>query len=452
MPEMYGEKRKRMSPVIRRCLYLVALINFLIGAKFAVESLQPDIIIRKDFIAGYLTAKEILNGGNPYTPIPRLAEKWLSVESGIPLDHPTPHPILASVIHIPFSFVSYPIAATLWVILEIILLISSLLLICQYLNLGLRIGERLLILACLIGWAPVTDELIAGQLNTILLLLLFGAWTAMRKEKFLICGALLGITISLKLTGWPIVLYLLFRRRLKAAVTAGLVVLLSHLAVILTLGLGVLREYYQSAGPAVALIYRIHDANYSTWTWGKRCFGDFGYHFIAHPLISAPGLERFLTFSVPIAVLIGGLWMALKARELDTSFGILVIVGILISPVAWSHYLVLALIPIAILIRRIMMITAEKEQIAVLAGLLFITIIPAEMFIKLAQILAPERYSNGVMILPWWASILTLSYAIVLIGFLFLLLKTDRITVEDYESAGSREQLAESSTLAESIA
>jgi hypothetical protein len=50
-------------------------------------------------------------------------------------------------------------------------------------------------------------------------------------------------------------------------------------------------------------------------------------------------------------MLIIGLVMAQRARDFDVAFALLLCVSWLVNPVAWSHYLAMALLPLAVVLR-----------------------------------------------------------------------------------------------------
>jgi hypothetical protein len=427
----------RNSALIRKSLLLIAVINCLVGVKIFYDSLGQSVLYKKDFIQGYLMAKAILHGDNPYAPLPDLAEKWIAPNLDIALTHPTPHPIPVGVLCIPLASLGYKPAFLLWALVEMQLLLLSLALMNRAIGVTMKPAVYLAVTAFLVGWAPVTDELINGQLNLILLPLLLAAWIALRNQKFAIGGAFLGATIGLKLTGWPIVLFLLYRRKWKAVITSGITVSILHLIQICALGANVVLEYYGRVGPLIASIYRGHEANYSSWTWGKRVFGRFGRYFIADPLIYSAPIESLLTYTIPIAILLIGLSLAARATQFDTSFGVLIIVGVLISPVAWPHYLILALIPAVILYQRFKGAKLSFKFYFSLFVLFYLTTLTMDTYIKLASRLSPERYSEGLPLLPWWASILTLADAAPLFGMLYLLLKTDSVGQLQYSLQGA---------------
>jgi len=250
----------------------------------------------------------------------------------------------------------------------------------------------------------------------------------------------------LKLAAWPIVLYLALRRRWNGVLAAMLVVLTTHLLVIIGQGLAVVKDYYFRVGPSISSHYRIYDTNFSTWTIGKRLFDEFGHNIVTAPLWQSPSLANFLTYLVPLGFLILGLALASKAEQFDTSFGILVIVGILINPIVWAYYLVLATIPIIIISRRITMIELSRKMKYGLFVICLLMYIPAPAYVVTARLFSKQTTSNGMSVVPLWAGALTLIPAVATLGIIILLWKTDRIALSRPRGLGlgnGREALAD---------
>src|SRR6185436_10591234 len=204
---------------------------------------------------------------------------------------------------------------------------------------------------------PVIQELWFGNLSMILLGLLVLAWLALRSGHDALGGVWLGLAIAVKLTGWPVILYLLLKRRWLAVAVVGVVVIGLHLAAVGALGVERVIDYYARVGPEIARGYRQHDSNYSLWTVSGRLFAanfdSVVNLFVAEPPWPSPSLDQALKAALPIAGLLAGLALAFVCLDFDSSFGILLCVSLAVNPVAWDHSLLIAAIPIAIVLRRL---------------------------------------------------------------------------------------------------
>ena len=169
-------------------------------------------------------------------------------------------------------------------------------------------------------------------------------------------GGLLGLSIALKLIAWPIVLYLVLRRKWKVVCSACCSAAMLNLVAAALIGFRGFAYYYTNVTRCVIELYRSDEFNFSSYALPWKLFaGTRSYvlrGFAAPPMLNAPLLALVLSFLLPLMLLSLGLLVALRARCFETSFGVLVCVAILINPVAWHHSLVLALIPLAMIARH----------------------------------------------------------------------------------------------------
>lgn len=163
-------------------------------------------------------------------------------------------------------------------------------------------------------WPPITSELVIGQLTALLLVLLVGAWQALRTGKDIQGGILLGSAIAVKFVPWPIIIFLMLRRNWRAASASVTMVAIANITVIILIGFDRTAQYYLKTGLSVSQIYRASVGNFSLWTIGWRMFDgtnlqDWG-GATAPPLFNAPAIAPFISIVIPFALLIFGLIFA----------------------------------------------------------------------------------------------------------------------------------------------
>lgn len=218
----------------------------------------------------------------------------------------------------------------------------------------------------------------------------------------------------------------------------GATTLAAHLVAATVIGFDYVRDYYLKIGPLLASIYREHDSNFSVWTCGARLFAGGGENFWAPPLWPSASLAQAFTFFAPIAVLSAALLLAFKARSFDTSFGLLVCAGILVSPIAWTHYLMLASIPMAIFARRLWAIGLPRRMAYPAFGLLFALSLTQSSFAIAACSFANDVTPDGLPIVPFAAGLITLIPAAALTSLLLALWRSDYMkSPEDGQQAMS---------------
>jgi hypothetical protein len=320
----------------------------------------------------------------------------------------------------------YEDAALAWLIGETLCLLASLLLMLRFMERSWNPFSVAALFALFLLWNPVVEELRQGQFTSGLLLLLLGAWLAMRSHRPTLGGSLLGCSIAVKLMGWPILLYLLFRKKWRSARAAIAVIATAHLVAALVLGASVVANYYLEVGPLNARLWRPAQGNYSAWAWGIRLFEGAGFGLDLLPWRREPLLASLATPAFPALVFAAGFLCALRARTFDTAFGLLLGVSLLVSPIFWNFYLLLALIPGAIVARRLQTLgfPASATGFALLSWSLIS--IPLGSYEQIAMSFATPSGPASPPAIPFLPGLVLLTPIAGLSGVLWLLWRTDR--------------------------
>jgi hypothetical protein len=350
------------------------------------------------------------------------------------LQHPTPHPPPVALISLPLGLLGYQPAAVVWAVLELGCIGVAVYLILRWLGLRPGVGLTILITLLALGWTSFRDEVAIGQLMTLLLLLLIGAWLALRSGKDVLGGILLGCVIALKLMAWPVCIYLVLRRSWRAALAAGAAAFLANLGAGILMGFDRVLYYYREVSSIVSPLYRAHEANFSMWTVGWRVFDGTGspvlFGFEASPLVEAPDLAPYVSLAMPLLLLGVGLALALRVRSFDTAFGILVCVSLLVNPVSWHHYLILALVPLVIVGRRLFTLdlpNAETWAFILLSLMMFVPYRGLRRLVFTLTGIDPAVSSPQV---PFAATLIILIPVVGLLGLLWLLWRIERAYTE----------------------
>ena len=371
-------------------------------------------------------ARAILAGDNPYLPVPQLAATYLNLPDYTFFTHSTPHPPLLAFLFLPFGFLSYKTGFVVWIVIEMILLFLFLLSLRRWFNFE-TILPPILALLFLMYWSPMKEELRWGQVNLLMLLLLTCSFIWLEKGREYMSGLFLGLALSLKMMGLPILIYLAIRRRWRAVFCTGAVLAAANLLSIMWLGLGGLKTYYFKIGPSVAAIYRSHEANYSICALGQRLF--LGINLTATtrtaPFYQSETLAQITTVGLPFLTLLIGLILALRMRDMGPAFGLLVVVSLLIGPVLWPHYLVLALLPLALWLRRMRDLGWPHRTLIYSAPAIFILARWRGIWIKAASGFAVDG------VIPSWAGSIALIPVAALIMLAWLLWRAEPLPCSD---------------------
>jgi hypothetical protein len=227
-------------------------------------------------------------------------------------------PPLLAVLAIPFSVLPFGLAVGLWNLVCAAAFAGALVL------LGVR--DRRIVLIALCSF-PFVSSLILGQPDGLLALLAAIAW---RWRDSWPGPVAVGVLIAAKLLAWPLLLWLLVTRRIRASAialcTAVALLLLSWAPI----GFKGLVDYPQLlAADARAFANRSHSVVAGAMRLGI-----------------SEQLGTVLAIVVAAAVAIA---IVRAARGSDRGyFAAAIAAGLLASPVLWSHYLVLLFVPLAI--------------------------------------------------------------------------------------------------------
>ncbi len=356
----YTHVRRLLGWPDPRQVALSALIGILLAFyawRFLLPLLGPQAPRADDFQDYLFAAQQIATGGDPYANFVRNHVPWdWSLSSGYL------YPPAFAVILIPLTWISNDLAVRIWLFLIQAAVLASLLIIYRVIGRPSR-AELLALVAVLTTFFPLANTVLAGTMNSLLLLLLTGAWASWHRRRDVAGGVLVGAAAVFKLFPAALLPYLAWRRHWKllaaAAVTGlagvglGLAVtsldhniyyfreMLPHLAA----GTGY-RENQSLAGVAA----RICDPNTT------NAGGSAGW---CGRLIDWPAVLVLLTI----------VWrLTSRASRSGLEFALAVTALPLISSVTWSFPLVILILPIALLVRQAMSGRMPRGQIRALMG------------------------------------------------------------------------------------
>jgi len=233
---------------------------------------------------------------------------------------------------------TYQAAWWCWAAFSIICWLLALALLLRELSGDIRrevsVVWRPVLVAALINLPPVLSHLFWGQLQLLLLLILVGSWLCLRRERDVAAGVLLGLAIALKI--FPALLFvpLLAQRRWRcvaiAALTAIGVLVLSFAAIGWDQGW----FYFTRVLPDVnRALGQYSPGNNSITSTIRNAIGDGRI---------ADGLSLVIRTVIVGAVAFGA-WRLRKNSAHACALGVTMLM--LVPPVIWEHYFVLAYLP-----------------------------------------------------------------------------------------------------------
>ena len=232
------------------------------------------------------------------------------------------YPALSAVLFAPLSLIGRGTGSVLAMLLCIALVPLTLRL------LGVR-DKGVYAIALL--WLPVYA---AWQTANETMFMVFGLACVWRwRDRPLVAGFLTAAMISLKPLLWPLILWLLATRRWRASASALIFGLVLNLAAWSVVGFGQISRYLNAASADTTAAWRTG--------WGvPALLGHFGLGLSA-------GLVAMLALSAGLAGAV--IYTAFVRRDELSALTLTVALALVSSPLLWSHYLALMLVPLALL-------------------------------------------------------------------------------------------------------
>ena len=271
-----------------------------------------------DFRGTLWEPSRALLDGDPVYPEP--------TRDSIVVGNPAVYPPLFVLLVAPLTLVSSVAAAWVWLLVLATAVFASLWLV------GVRDWRCH---AVALTSPVVLQGLIWGNLTLMLVLPLAFAWRY--RDRAAIAGLAVGAAIAAKLFVAPLVLWLLFTRRIKAALVAAVGAMALVVVPWAVIGFDGLTDY-----PAllreVQDVYAVRSASLAT------VLGGFG---------ASTALAVALAGAAGLVLMAAAYWVA-KGDDGDRrAFALVVAACIVASPIVWPNYSALLLVPIAVLWPRL---------------------------------------------------------------------------------------------------
>jgi alpha-1,2-mannosyltransferase len=316
--------------VRRRSVSIVVAVLALAGfAWFSAVVLPPAVRGEPDFPNYYFAGELLLSGEPVYGSLTSLVEERLGVSSyeAYPADPPATVVLLS-----PLSLLPYETAWVAFAFMSAVILFGV----------GYGVGRE-------IGWPRETSVavgtlvlvtsagrflLVRNHMESILLLVLFLGWRALRRGHEVPAGVWWGIAAALKLFPALLIVGLIAGRKRRAAVAAASTAAGITVAAVLVAGWGTTVAFVTDVLPLSAQWYGAL-GNYSLLSFGTALTGTWlGWSFLAVGGIAL------------VAVYSGG------ARSADEIWIAGMAAALLITPLSWVNYLVLVLPGLVVVIDK----------------------------------------------------------------------------------------------------
>ena len=322
---------------------LSALIGILLAfyaARFLLPLLAPQAPRADDFQDYLFAAQQITVGGDPYADFIRNHVPWdWSLSSGYL------YPPAFAVTLIPLTWISNDLAVRIWLLVIQAAVLASLVIIYRVIG-SPRRAEMLAVVAVLTTFFPLANTVFAGTMNSLLLLLLTGAWACWLRRRDVVSGALVGIAAIFKLFPLALLPYLVWRRHWKLVAALSLTGLGGLAVGLVVTSLDHNIYYFRDMLPHLAAGTGYRENQSLAGFTARICqpsTADAGG--------SAGWCGRLLDWPLMLLLLAIVLRATSRAARSGLEFALAVSALPLISSVTWSFHLVILILPIALLIR-----------------------------------------------------------------------------------------------------
>jgi Glycosyltransferase family 87 len=261
------------------------------------------------------------------------------------------HPPTSVLLAIPLSGLCYRDAFFAWNLLSLLPLAVSLYLTARALGIPLTPWSALPIYTLLLVCNPLHQQLLQGQLNLVLLLLIVGVWWADRTDRPVLAGLLLGAATTIKLYPAFLFLYFVLQRRSRSIAAGAASIIALTLLTVAILGIDSYRDYLVNVIPTLGP-WRSSWPNVSLPGFWTKLFDPDGNVGMTVPLVRSRAMAVAGTWisCALVAAATGVVVRRARSRlERDWAFATCITAMLLVTPIVWDHYFLLLLLPVALL-------------------------------------------------------------------------------------------------------
>ena len=368
-----------------RRFFIPALISIAFLATLTFQSFAAHFIDGQSDFRSFYAAGYILRTGNSsrlydYDFQHEIQEKTVGGDLILPFLHP-PH---EAALFVPFSFLSYRAAYTLFALLNVGLLVLS------YRLLGPTIHASVhewLPLAMFATFLPVAATLLEGQ-DSIIFLTLLSLATLYLDRNDLLAGVLVGLCSFRFQLALPIVFLFFLWKRWRFVAGFSIAGLLSFLASLAIVGWNGIRQYLSTL---MAISIQL-DSHRQMVRLGVYPVGMANIRGLSYGLFRNLPSTSLLVVTAALSVAV----IVVAAKSAHHTIAVAITAAILVSYHSMNHDLVLLLIPISVALNSANRAVKFCGLLALMAPFVFILALPYQ-FLTSIPILALLVAASG----PW---------------------------------------------------
>jgi len=300
-----------------------------------------------DFFTFYESMRFYFSGQNIYSPILIENDKLHSILT----KYGNLNPPFFTILLLPLYFFNYANALEIWTLLSLLsLFISIHIILNQFKHFQ---PHRLIITAGFLIYIVNSESISYGQVSNFILLLIAGSWVLGRTHKDVSAGILIALACAIKLFCGLFLIYFLVVHRFKlffSAVITGILIFL------ITLYLFGIKSYISYLNTLQHVSWYAESWSVSFKSFIMRIFSPTENNFA---LFNFPHLAQFLIIFLSISLVV---WLiktwseltTLRDRKLsfDCGFSLVILSMLLLSPLGWTYYFNIFIIPYLLLIKE----------------------------------------------------------------------------------------------------
>ncbi len=324
------------------------------GPRF-LASLPGNLVSGGDFFQDWASANDWLAGRSLYADLSDSLNHLLNIQvsknevPGIVMDiQVNAHPPFSLFMVIPFALLGYESSVLAWNLFSLLLFLFSIILVWRTLELPWHwwsiFSATLLFLQC----GPIQSQIIQGQWNFILLFLIVCSWLAHRENKPWLAGIPLGLAAAIKLTPLFLILIFVIQRKWKSLFATVITFAICNLIAVIVFGMHEFQDYIFRVLPLV----KEFEGSVVNASWNgfirKLFFPEHNEFYPPFPLLPAIGKTLVLILQLVFTTFFIVMGWRTMPEKTDRYFFLGIIVMLLISPITWDHYLILALPALAL--------------------------------------------------------------------------------------------------------
>jgi len=322
----------------RNLLWLaVALILFFVNLR-SLSAPVASLPLSNDFAHYYITSYSWIAGHNPYLVDLGPEYEKLGLSNRPRIDRATNPPALIA-LFAPFSLLKVSHAYWIWLLVLVLSSLASIFIVMKTAGVRFTLTEYLCLSILLLSTFPFISNFEVAQVQPILLLLIsIGLWLAQdSRQRYALLGMVLwGVASSLKLFTFPLIYVAMLYYGKKGIIAFCLGFALLHLPFLFSPQHAL--SFIHEALPQIQLLSTTFYANNSIPAALAHSFDALS---VAMPIASS--VLQYLSLFILMAILIADYLYRRNKDSLFKKAALCLVLICLLSPISWSHYLILLL-------------------------------------------------------------------------------------------------------------